>query len=110
MTITLLTTLPILAAAALLEAGGDAVIRLGLRHHAPALLAAGAATLFLYGLVVNASSLDFGKLLGLYVVAFFLAAQLINLVLFRTSPDPPTLLAGALITAGGLVLAFSVRR
>ena len=105
-----LAILPILLAAAFLEAGGDALIRLGLHAHAAPralFLLAGALVLFSYGLTVNASVIDFGKLLGLYVVAFFLAAQLINLVLFRAAPDLSTIAGGALIVAGGLVISLA---
>ncbi len=104
---TLARLLPVLFAAALLEAGGDALIRLGLRQHALAPVGIGGVVLVLYGLTVNASTLDFGKLLGLYVVVFFLTAQLLNLAVFRALPDTATLAGGALITAGGLVIALT---
>ncbi len=100
----------ILFAAALLEAGGDALVRAGLG--APSLLAragffaVGAAVLFAYGLTVNAPAWDFGKLIGLYVTLFFLVAQAINLVAFGVRPDLPILLGGVLIMSGGLVIAF----
>jgi len=100
----------ILFAAALLEAGGDALVRMGLG--APSLLAraaffaVGAAVLFAYGLTVNAPAWDFGKLIGLYVTLFFLAAQAINLVVFGIRPDLPILAGGALIMSGGLVIAL----
>ena len=41
--------------------------------------AAGALVLFTYGYVVNAPPWDFGRLLGIYVVFFFVVAQ-VNLV------------------------------
>jgi small multidrug resistance family-3 protein len=49
---------------------------------------------------------DFGKLRGAYVVLFFLTAQLLNRVLFGQSPTAPIYAGGALIVAGGLVMAF----
>ncbi len=102
--------LAVLVLAAALEAGGDALARSGL--HAPALaaragyLAAGAVVLFSYGVTVNLPPWDFGRLLGVYVVLFFIVAQLINLLAFGHRPGPPIYLGGLLILAGGLVITF----
>jgi small multidrug resistance family-3 protein len=100
----------ILAIAAVLEAGGDALVRTGLHNPGLAvkagLFGAGALTLFGYGLLVNAPPWDFGKLLGVYVTLFFVVAQLINLIFFRTRPDLPILVGGLLIIGGGLVITF----
>ena len=96
--------------AALLEAGGDALVRIGLHNPNLAerigLFAAGAAVLFTYGLAVNSPPWDFGKLLGVYVTLFFLVAQRINLIFFGIRPDGPILAGGALIVAGGLVITL----
>ncbi len=96
--------------AACLEAGGDALVRLGLHgHHGAArigLFLAGAAVLFSYGLAVNAPPWDFGRLLGVYVTLFFVVAQAINFLLFGVRPGVPILLGGGLIVAGGLVMTF----
>ena len=76
------TTVLILFAAAILEAGGDAIVRFGLRSSAlwqrAALFAVAALVLFAYGWTVNRPPWDFGKLLGLYVVFFFVIAQIIS--------------------------------
>jgi drug/metabolite transporter superfamily protein YnfA len=94
--------------AASLEAGGDALVRLGLHGTSPAarlgFLALGAAVLFAYGVSVNLPAWNFGRLLGVYVTLFFLVAQLINLLVFRMAPSLPILFGGALIIAGGLVI------
>jgi small multidrug resistance family-3 protein len=104
------TAFAILVLAALLEAGGDALVRMGLHGQSLLLragfLAAGAVVLFAYGLVVNAPPWDFGKLLGVYVTLFFLVAQAINLLVFGVRPDAPILVGGALVVGGGLVMAF----
>jgi drug/metabolite transporter superfamily protein YnfA len=106
-----LTAYAILLLAAVLEAGGDALVRLGL--HANALtsrltcLTAGALVLFVYGVTVNTPPWDFGKLLGIYVTLFFIVAQLINLLVFGIRPDLPMILGGALILSGGLVILLS---
>jgi small multidrug resistance family-3 protein len=106
-----LTAIAILLVAAVFEAGGDALVRMGLREHSGALrwmtFLGGAAVLFAYGLMVNAPDWDFGRLLGLYVVFFFVTAQLMSWLVFRQPPSSTTLLGGALIVCGGVVLGFS---
>ena len=102
--------LMLLMLAALLEAGGDALVRAGLKSAGgirPGLLAAGAAVLFTYGCVVNAPNWDFGKLLGVYVVFFFVIAQVLGWVVFHQLPSRGLLLGGACIVAGGAIVAFS---
>jgi drug/metabolite transporter superfamily protein YnfA len=107
------TALLILLAAAVLEAGGDALIRSGL--HAPAsgtralYWAAGALVLFTYGYVVNAPPWDFGRLLGIYVVFFFVVAQVISWAVFDQRPDRFVILGGSLVVLGGLVMAAGSR-
>ena len=106
-----LTQLGILFLAAVFEAGGDAVLRKAL--HLPAGLSrilvflAGAVILFLYGLTVNAPAWDFGRLLGIYVVFFFVVAQAISWIVFRQAPSPAMWICGSLIIAGGAVLGFA---
>ncbi len=105
-----MTILAVLVLAALLEAGGDALARAGLANHAGlariGLFAAAAIVLFSYGVTVNLPPWDFGKLLGVYVVFFFVVAQLINLLAFGQRPALPVLCGGALIVAGGAVMTL----
>ena len=103
-------TLLILFVAALLEAGGDALVRRGL-HMSPApprfvFFLMGAAVLFSYGYVVNSSPWKFGDLLGVYVVLFFITAQVISYFAFGETPGKPLLLGGAFIIAGGLIITM----
>jgi len=103
----------VLLLAALLETGGDALVRRGL-HAGTALpklafLAAGGVVLFAYGYTVNAPSWDFGRLLGLYVVFFFLTAQVVSWVAFHQKPSPTLLVGGAFIVLGGAIIAFGQR-
>ena len=88
------------------------MVRKALHSNAPwarlGLLAAGALVLFGYGYTVNAPAWDFGKLLGLYVVFFFIIAQLMSWVVFNQPPTMAVLVGGALITAGGCVIAVTV--
>ncbi len=72
-----------------------------------ALFAAGGTILFAYGYVVNAPSWGFGRLLGLYVVFFFLSAQLIAWFVFSQPPSRSVLIGGSLIVCGGLVIALA---
>ena len=99
----------VLAVAAILEAGGDAIIRSALHDSSSAarvpLFLLGAVVLFAYGWTVNAPSWDFGRLIGVYVVFFFLTAQLISWLYFRQPPSISGIVAGALIVAGGIVFA-----
>ena len=103
------TSLLVLLVAALLEAGGDALVRSALHASATAtriaFFAIGAIVLFSYGYVVNKPAWDFGRLLGIYVVFFFLMAQAISWVVFNQRPTTPIFVGGAFIVAGGIVMS-----
>lgn len=99
----ILKALIILIIASALEVGGDALIRLGLGGATYA-MAAGALTLFAYGLVVNRSGLDFNRLMGVYIAIFFLVSQVISFILFKQIPDDRILLGGGFIVTGGLLI------
>ena len=105
-----LAVLGFLIVATVLEATGDAVVRMGLGQAALgvriALFAAGAALLFGYGLFLNLAPLEFGRVVGLYIACLFVMFQLVNAVAFKALPAPPTLVGGALIIAGGLIVSF----
>jgi small multidrug resistance family-3 protein len=106
----LTVTLIILIVAAILEAGGDALVRNGL--HASTSVSrivfflSGGLILFAYGYVVNRPPWDFGRLLGLYVVFFFIAAQLISYFISDTVPARSVLIGGLFIIAGGAIITF----
>jgi small multidrug resistance family-3 protein len=99
-----------LTLAAYLEAHGDSFFQVGFYRSTGwsrvLWVVAGTVVLALYGTVVNVPRWDFGKLLGVYVVMFFLMAQLQARVRFGQSPTPPIYVGGGLIVAGGLVIAF----
>lgn len=67
---------------ALLEVGGDAIIRKGLRGSGPGLIVAGFVSLGCYGLVVNAVPWDFSRLLGVYVGVFAVVSVLAGRLVF----------------------------
>jgi drug/metabolite transporter superfamily protein YnfA len=108
-----LTALPLLFVAALLEAGGDALVRKGL-YASPTMrrllfLAAGALILFGYGCFVNAPPWDFGRLIGIYVVVFFLVAQAIGWLVFGQIPGRGVWLGGLFIVIGGVIMSATAR-
>jgi len=69
--------------AALLEVGGDAVIRKGLRGNNLVFVATGFVMPGCYGVVVNTVKWDFSKLLGVYVAVFALVSVLFGKFLFK---------------------------
>jgi hypothetical protein len=99
-----------LIAATIMEASGDAIVRIGLAQQVwpikLALFAGGAALLFGYGLAVNLAPLEFGRVVGLYIATLFVVWQVVNFVSFRALPTLPILIGGAMIVAGGLVVSF----
>jgi drug/metabolite transporter (DMT)-like permease len=102
------TSILVLLVAAILEAGGDALMRVGLHKNVMSqrvlFFALAAIILFAYGWTVNAPPWDFGKLIGIYVVFFFLIAQLISWVGFKQTPSLAMWIGTALIVAGGVVI------
>src|SRR5262245_49560076 len=100
----MLGTLLALVVAAFLEVGGDAAIRRGLSG-ARLWLALGSVALVAYGFVVNASrTVEFGRLMGVYIAVFFLVSQAISIAGFGERPSMSLVLGGILIVAGGAVI------
>jgi hypothetical protein len=100
----------VLSVAAFLEVSGDACFQSGL-YQAEGFqrftwIAAGVLVLSFYGIFVNLPQWDFGKMLGIYVVLFFVIAQIVAKLRFHQSPTTPILAGGALIVAGGLVITL----
>ena len=92
--------------AALLEVGGDAIIRKGLRGSSIALLVTGGIILAGYGVLVNTVEWDFSRLLGVYVAVFAVVSVLFGKFVFGESIPPSTWLGLAIIVAGGMVIQF----
>ncbi len=98
-------TLLALILAAALELGGDAAVRRGLVESAWLWLVLGAVTLVGYGFVVNLNrSIEFGRLMGLYIAVFFVTSQVVSFAFFGERPSLSLLAGGALIVAGGVVI------
>src|SRR5215471_8109288 len=96
----------ILVAAAVLEVGGDALIRKGMRGGGTALIVVGFVVLGSYGVVVNLSPVDFSKLLGAYVGVFALVSVGAGIALFGDRVPASTWLGVAIVLIGSLVIHF----
>lgn len=99
----------IFIAAALLEVGGDAVIRKGLALNNLPFIAGGFLMLGCYGLVVNLVKWDFSKLLGVYVAIFALVSILWGRFIFKETVPISTWLGVAVIVIGGLIIQSGQR-
>ena len=99
----------IFSAAALLEVGGDAAMRRGLRGGGLLSLLAGVVCLGSYGLAVNSVKADFSKSFGSYVAFFALVSVLCGRYVFKDSVPVSTWIGLAIIMIGGLVIQFGQR-
>jgi drug/metabolite transporter superfamily protein YnfA len=91
---------------ALLEVGGDAVVRRGLRGANVIIILAGGLMLAAYGLLVNMVRWDFSKLLGVYVAVFALVSVMCGRFVFGESVPNSTWMGLVIIVAGGMVIQF----
>jgi hypothetical protein len=105
-----LPALALLLLATTLEVSGDAVVRVAIYNHVGVsrlgVMLAGAALLFGYGFSLNLAPVEFRQVVGLYTAILFVVWQSINFIVFRTLPNLPILVGGALIVAGGLIVTF----
>jgi small multidrug resistance family-3 protein len=90
--------------AAILEVGGDAVVRKGLRGSSLALILSGCALLGCYGVVVNTVKWDFSRLLGVYVSVFACISILFGRLVFKEKIPSATWIGLAMIILGGLII------
>ncbi len=93
-------------AAAILEVGGDAVVRKGLRGSGLIIIMVGFAMLGCYGVVVNVVRWDFSKLLGVYVAIFALISILFGHFVFKEPIPPATWIGLVVIIGGGMIIQF----
>lgn len=91
-------------AAAVLEVGGDAVIRKGLHGSLVGFIVSGFLMLGCYGVVVNTVKWDFSRLLGVYVAVFAVVSVLAGRFVFKETIPGSTWLGLAIIVAGGTVI------
>ncbi len=99
----------IFIAAAILEVGGDAVVRRGLRGSGVLVILMGASMLGLYGVVVNMVKWDFSRLLGVYVAVFALISILFGRFVFDENIPGSTWIGLSVIICGGMIIQFGDR-
>ena len=99
----------LLVCAAVLEVGGDAAMRVGLRGRSWGFLV-GAALLAAYGLLVNQPAIPFNRLLGTYIAVFFVVSQLAAFAAFGERPTPSLMAGGALVVLGGIIIQVGATR
>ncbi len=99
----------IFAAAAVLEVGGDAVVRKGLRGSGLIVIMLGCAMLGLYGVVVNTVRWDFSRLLGVYVAVFAAMSVLFGRFVFGEAIPKTTWIGLLIIVGGAAVIQFGDR-
>ena len=102
--------LVLLLIATMLEASGDAIVRMAIYNHVglarAGLMLAGAGLLFGYGFALNLTPYEFGQVVGLYVATLFIVWQVINVIAFRTLPSLPILVGGVFVIMGGAIITF----
>jgi drug/metabolite transporter superfamily protein YnfA len=91
---------------AVLEVGGDALIRRGMRGGGVLLGVAGFLVLGSYGVVVNLLNADFSRVLGAYVAVFAIASVLAGRFVFDERVPRTTWLGLAVILCGSLIVHF----
>ena len=96
----------IFIAAAILEVGGDAVVRKGLRGSGLITIMLGFIMLGCYGVVVNMVKWDFSKLLGVYVAIFALISILFGRFVFKENIPTATWIGLSVIMCGGMIVQF----
>jgi drug/metabolite transporter superfamily protein YnfA len=96
----------VFVAAAVLEVGGDAVVRKGLRGSGLIIILVGFAMLGCYGVVVNMVKWDFSKMLGVYVAIFALISILFGRFVFKEAIPVATWIGLCVIMCGGMIIQF----
>src|SRR4030095_14171702 len=88
-----LSAVTFLLIATTLEVSGDAVVRIAIYNNVGVtrlgLMLAGAALLFGYGFSLNLAPVEFRQVVGLYIATLFIIWQVINFLIFRTTPNHP---------------------
>ncbi len=105
-----LSALGFLLLATTLEVSGDAIVRLAIYDQSGrmrlTLVLVGGILLLGYGTSLNLAPVEFRHVVGLYIATLFIVWQIINFIFFRTLPNLPILVGGALIVIGGLLVTF----
>jgi len=99
----------IFVGAAILEVGGDAVVRKGLRGSGLIIILIGCTMLGSYGVVVNMVKWDFSKLLGVYVAIFAAISVLFGRFMFHENVPGTTWIGLLVIVCGAMIIQFGNR-
>jgi small multidrug resistance family-3 protein len=99
----------VMLVAAMLEVGGDAMIRAGLRGRGIALIVLGCAALAAYGIGLNLMTGDFSRVFGAYVAFFAIASIAVGRIAFREPVATSTWVGLAIMLVGSAVLQYSRR-
>jgi drug/metabolite transporter superfamily protein YnfA len=91
---------------ALLEVGGDLVIRMGLRGGGTIVIVIGMAVLATYGLIVNSVPWDFSRIFGIYISLFALVSVLSGRFVLQENVSVSTWLGLCFIISGALIVQF----
>jgi drug/metabolite transporter superfamily protein YnfA len=91
---------------AVLEVGGDVVIRMGLRGGGTILVVIGMVVLGSYGLIVNAVPWDFSRIFGIYVCLFALLSVLCGKFVLQEQIPFSTWVGLCFILSGALIVQF----
>ena len=96
--------------ATVLEAAGDAIVRIALRYPTLSvrigLFLLGYLLLGFYGTSLNLAPVEFATVTGMYVATLFVVFQIANFFFFDALPTPSILVGGTLIVTGGLIIAI----
>ena len=95
--------------AAILEVGGDTLIRKGLNGCGRGIIILGFIMIGCYGLFVNKCTWDFSKMLGTYLAFFSAASLLAGLIIFKDPFSYRTLIGLVFITIGGLIIQYGAK-
>jgi drug/metabolite transporter superfamily protein YnfA len=88
----------------MLEVGGDAAIRKGMRGSGVALVLLGTLALGAYGVAVNVLRVDFSRVLGAYVGVFVFLSVLIGRLVFEETVGRTTWLGLGVILVGSAIV------
>ncbi len=96
--------------ATIFEVSGDAIVRMAIYKNTGAirigLMLIGGVLLFSYGFSLNLAPIEFGQVVGLYIATLFIVWQVINFLAFQTLPSVPSIVGGAFIVVGGMIITF----
>jgi hypothetical protein len=97
--------------ATVIEAVGDAVMRMALQNSYAlpgriALFGLASILLAMYGLFLNLAPVEFATVTGIYLASLFIMFQIVNYLFFGHTPTSGVLLGGSFIVADAAIIYF----